>query len=147
MCIACEKRCKCGCQSAAFHFRDNIMSQEVIKELYCPFCSSDITVDPDSMIVDNGWVIEYDMERIDFYKNKIAAATLTPGVVFDEGYCTWHGMYPGDHHESVREREEIAALAKKDPLLYLKTIRSWTTERITRLQREGWRKAMNGSVE
>jgi hypothetical protein len=50
-------------------------------------------------------------------------------------------MYPGDHIDSTKEREQIAALAKTDPALYLKEIKSWMTERMKRLQKAGWRKA------
>lgn len=141
MCMAYESRCKCGSKSVSFHFRDSVMSYEIIRDVYCPDCSSVIAIDPDTMVVDNGWVIEYDMEMARFMGQRLRNAVITAGFIFDGGYCTWNGMYPGDHIDSVKEREEIAALAKTDPVLYLKEMKSWATERIKRLREEGWRKA------
>lgn len=143
MCIAYEMRCKCGRRTASFQFKDNIMSEQIIKNLYCPDCSSDINVNYDKMVVDNGWIIEYDMDIVNFMGQKIAAENITPDLLFDEGYCTWNGIYPGDHIDSVREREKITALAKSSPALYLQKIKSWAKERNERLYNEGWRKAKN----
>jgi len=139
--MAYEMRCICGDKAASFHFKDNVLSEQVIRNLYCPKCSSDIPLNPASMVEDNGWVIEYDMDVASFMGQKIHTGTLTPLSIFDEGYCTWNGFYPGDHIESVREREHIAALAKTDPLRYLNEMKSWANERVKRLQQEGWRKA------
>jgi len=141
MCMAYEMRCKCGDRAASFHFKDNILSEQVIRNLYCPRCSSDIPLNPGSMVVDNGWVIEYDMDVVNFMGQKIRTGTITPDSIFDAGYCTWNGLYPGDHIESVKERERIAVLAKTDPLHYLNEMKSWANERVKRLQQEGWRKA------
>jgi len=66
-------------------------------------------------------------------------------MLFDQGYCTWNGVYPGDHLDSVREREKIIALAKTDPLEYLKQLKSWAVERTEKLKHEGWRKAKNAA--
>ncbi|BCB97011.1 hypothetical protein JZK55_19330 [Dissulfurispira thermophila] len=145
MCIAYEMRCQCGSKTASFHFKDNIMTEHVIKTLYCPNCSSDINVNPEKMIVDNGWVIEYDMDIAKFMGQKISNAHITPDILFDEGYCTWNGIYPGDHIDSLKEREGITALAKTNPLMYLNKMKSWAKERTERLKNEGWRKAKIGS--
>jgi hypothetical protein len=142
--MAYEMRCRCGSKSASFQFKDNVMSQEILRGLYCPSCSSDMSINPETMVVDNGWVIEYDMDVARFMGQKIGNAVITSDFLFDAGYCTWNGMYPGDHLESIKERECITALAKKDPTLYLKEMKSWATERIKRLQKEGWRKAYDG---
>lgn len=141
MCMAYEMRCKCGDRAASFHFKDNILSEQVIRGLYCPHCSSDVQLNPTSMVVDNGWVIEYDMDVVNFMGQKIRTGTITPELIFDAGYCTWNGLYPGDHIESVKERERIAVLAKTDPLRYLNEMKSWANERVKKLQQEGWRKA------
>lgn len=138
--MAYELRCKCGDKAVSLHFKDNILSEQVIRNLYCPNCSLDIQLDPGSMVVDNGWVIEYDMDVVNFMGQKIHKGTITPDFVFDEGYCTWNGLYPGDHIESVKERERIAAFAKTDPLHYLNEMKSWAKERVKKLQKEGWRK-------
>lgn len=147
MCVAYEMKCRCGSKTASFHFKDNLMSEQIIKNLYCPDCSSDINVNYDKMVVDNGWIIEYDMDIVNFMGQKIAAGSMTPDLLFDEGYCTWNGIYPGDHIDSVKEREKIASLAKSNPSLYLKEMTSWAKKRIERLQNEGWRKARNSDKQ
>ncbi len=38
------------------------MPAMVIKGLYCPDCSSNTNANPDKVVVDNGWIIEYDMD-------------------------------------------------------------------------------------
>jgi hypothetical protein len=50
-------------------------------------------------------------------------------------------MYPGDNLDSVRERNELNALAKTNPVEYLKRLKQWAEERMERLKRQGWRKA------
>jgi hypothetical protein len=124
--------------------RDNIMSQEVLAQLYCPECSQDIDLDPETMLVDNGWIIEYDMELAKFLaisKLMVDPETVRPGFVFDGGYACWQEMYPGEQQDVLEERKEILALQKEDPVRYLKEISSWNIARIQRLKADGWRKA------
>lgn len=143
MCMAHERRCFCGARSAGFHFKDNIMPEQVVQELYCPVCSAKVTVDQNTMISDNGWLIRYDMDVARMAANGRISGEITPAVLFDEGYCSWNGMYPGDHIDSVQEREKIISLAKTDPIGYLKQLKSWAVERVEKLRQEGWRKAQN----
>jgi len=49
---------------------------------------------------------------------------------------------PTDHIDSVRERQELAQLAKTDRRRYFEEIKSWAHTRMERLAREGWRKAL-----
>ncbi len=145
MCLEIRKTCKCGSKSAQFHMRDNIMSQEVLTELYCPKCSTDIELNPDSMLMDNGWVIEYDMDLAKFLavsKLMVDREAVRPGFVFDGGYACWQEMYPGEQQDVLEERKEILALQKEDPTRYLKEISHWNIARIERLKNDGWRKAM-----
>lgn len=144
MCVAHDMRCKCAAKSANFHFRDNILSEQVLRTLYCPSCSTDLSLDPESMIADNGWVVEYDMDIARFMGTGKISGKITPDTLFDDGYCTWNGIYPGDHIDSVQERGHIASLAKIDPKEYLRQMKSWASERQERLKGEGWRKAHAG---
>lgn len=66
-------------------------------------------------------------------------------MLFDQGYCTGDGVYPADHLDYVREREKIIALAKTDPVEYLKQLKSRAVERTEKPKREGWRKAKNAA--
>lgn len=145
MCMAQERRCSCGKHSVSFHFKDNVMPEQVVKGLYCPDCSPSVALDPATMVQDNGWIIRYDMEAAKFMGEKHIKGEITPAVLFDNGYCTWNGVYPGDHIDSVRERERIIVLAKTNPAEYLKQLKSWAVERSEKLKHEGWRKAKNAA--
>ncbi|HHB75336.1 MAG TPA: hypothetical protein ENK84_02165 [Desulfobulbus sp.] len=146
MCLEVRKTCKCGRNNAQFHLRDNILSQEVISELYCPKCSDQVTLDPATMLVDNGWVIEYDMDLARFMtvsKLMLDVETIQPGYLFDSGYACWLEMYPGEKQDILDERAEILELQKTDPRRYLQEISSWNIARIHRLKADGWRKAQD----
>ena len=144
MCIEVRKTCKCGSKTAQFHLRDNVMSQEVLTELYCPDCSAEVELDPESMLMDNGWVIEYDMNLAKFLavsKLMVDPDAVRPGFVFDGGYACWQEMYPGEQQDVLEERKEILALQQENPSRYLKEISHWNISRIERLKADGWRKA------
>lgn len=144
MCMEYSARCRCGEREASFHFQNELMPSEVVSRLYCPECSKDIPFDPATMLADNGWVIEYDMDVAGFSAHKLPAHlrdSVSPEVLFDEGYATWRGVCPGDHIESLRERAELIKLAKVDPRGYIERMKTWATQRMERLKEEGWRKA------
>ncbi len=143
MCTDYKKTCVCGSRSASFIFKDDVMPTEVIERIYCPDCSTGIANRREGVINDNGWVIEFDMEIAKFAGRKLPVPDITPEYLFDRGYCTWRGVYPMDHADSAREREELVKLSRVDPRRYLEEIKKWGIERMERLAREGWRKAMN----
>ena len=94
------------------------------------------------MLFDNGWIIEYDMDIARFMMQKISRSDeISPGFLFDEGYCTWKGVYPNDHIDSTREREELVKLATTDRKKYFEEFKKWGVNRMERLAQEGWRKA------
>jgi len=134
--------CKCGSNSASFNFKDDVMPVEVIDKLYCPACSGDLKYNSATMLADNGWIIEYDMDVVKFAGHKLPYRKITPEILFDEGYCTWRGVYPADHIDSVREREELVKLAKINPKKYLEEFKKWGSARMGRIALEGWRKAI-----
>ena len=142
MCVDHSIHCSCGRNHASLNFKDDILPEQVIDKVYCPACSSEVAHDPDSMLSDNGWIISYDMEVARFMLQKVTPARqVTPEYIFDEGYCTWRGVTPSDHIDSVRERQQLLQLAKTDRLRYFQEIKSWANNRMSRLAREGWRKA------
>jgi hypothetical protein len=143
MCMAHEIRCNCGRSMAGFNFKDELMSEEIIAGIYCPGCSRDIRFDPETMFADNGWIIVYDMDIARFQAQSIksGSAGVTPSFIFDEGYCTWRGMYPTDHIDCVAERAEIVKLSRIDTTRYLEELKAWAHARMERLLQEGWRKA------
>jgi hypothetical protein len=145
MCQEVKRTCSCGQKDATFHLRDNIMGQEVIDRLFCPSCSADQDLDQETMVRDNGWVIEYDMDLARMFaitKLAMDPAHVNPELIFDEGYVTWREMYPGETADITDERNKIIAMKESDPKEYLATINSWAVERIQRLKDDGWRKAV-----
>jgi hypothetical protein len=144
MCIEHTILCNCGVKKASFHFRDDVMTSEVVDRLYCPECSGGIVLDQESMLHDNGRVISYDMDLARFLASQLQSREITPGFIFDEGYCTWAGVYPTDHADSARERRELLPIAKIDKRRYFEEFRRWSLERTGRLYRAGWRKAADG---
>jgi hypothetical protein len=142
MCVDHKINCSCGKNSVSFNFKDDLLPTEVVRTLYCPSCSPKAGFNAETMLSDNGWTIEYDMDIARFMGRKIAGTgAVTPGLLFDEGYCTWRGVYPNEHLDSAREREELLKLAKTDPKRYFKELRSWGNDRMEKLAKEGWRKA------
>ena len=145
MCMEHKVSCACGKNSASFHSKESILPVEVVQRLFCPSCSMKAAFNPATMLSDNGWIIEYDMDLARFMMQKNAVAdTINPGFLFDEGYCTWKGIYPNDHIDSVKEREELVKLAKTDKKKYFEEFKNWGNNRMERLAREGWRKAHEG---
>ncbi|MGC2062836.1 MAG: hypothetical protein WA610_07640 [Thermodesulfovibrionales bacterium] len=141
MCVDHTMNCKCGWSSASFNFKDEIMPVEVVNSLYCPKCSGDVAFEASSMLKDNNWIIDFDMDVARFMGQRLPSSSISPEYLFDEGYCTWRGVYPTDHIDSVRDREELVKLAKINQRKYLEEFKKWGLERMYRLEKEGWRKA------
>ncbi|MHB8881146.1 MAG: hypothetical protein ACYC69_06505 [Thermodesulfovibrionales bacterium] len=141
MCIDHSMTCRCGKGSASFNFKEELMPVEVVNRLYCPECSGKVKYDASAMLEDNGWIIEYDMDVVRFMGQRLPGKNITPEFMFDEGYCTWRGVYPTDHIDSAREREELVKLSKINQRKYLEEFKKWGIERMNRLSKEGWRKA------
>ena len=143
MCMAHEIACSCGKKHASFHMKDSVLPYEVISNLYCPECSHTLAHDAGTMVRDNGWVIEYDMDvaRLLSSRMKRNSDDVTPGFLFDEGWCTWNGFEPQDIFNSLKERQALMEKAKTDPKGYVNAVRTWSIDREERLRQEGWRKA------
>lgn len=145
MCIDVRKTCECGANNVQFHLRDNLMQPETIARVFCPKCHGDTPFVDETMLQDNGWVIEYDMVLARFLastKLAMAANEITPEFIFDEGYACWLEMYPGEKEAIKVEKEKLLLLQKKDQREYLNAITSWNINRINQLKDAGWRKAL-----
>ncbi len=142
MCIEIKYQCVGGHQQARFSNLNNILPASVISRVYCPECEKP-KFDPATMLEDNGWVIEYDMELATYLLDKhgVDRELITPEYIFDERYSTWQGMSPTDMEESLRERQKIVALAKVDKQRYVETLKRWSIERMNAFIAAGWRKA------
>ena len=143
MCIDVRKTCECGSHTVQFHLRDNIMMPQVIARLFCPSCKGGISFDTATMLCDNDWIIEYDMELargLLTKKLQIDLDYVAPEYIFDNGYVCWQEMYPGEKEEIMEDREKIIELLQQDRNLYLQTMQDWNIARIERLKSAGWRK-------
>lgn len=143
MCMAIEKECNCGKESARLHHQNSILPFETVANLYCSSCSNDVKFNPNTMLRDNGWIIEYDMAVAALYMEKMGLTgdDLTPERIFDEGYCAWQGFTPNDLHQANEEKRELAELAKTDMKRYIHIMKEWSINRHRKLRKEGWRKA------
>jgi hypothetical protein len=143
MCIDVRKTCECGSHTVQFHLRDNVMMPQVIARLFCPSCPGSIAFDSETMLCDNEWIIEYDMElaRGLFAKKlQIEADEVVPEFIFDNGYAYWQEMYPGEKEDIREDRAKIIELLQQDRTVYLQAMQDWNIERIERLKSAGWRK-------
>lgn len=149
MCMALRLKCRCGERYASIHNDGSILPEEIIRNLYCPKCATSITLDTTTMVEDNGWIIEYDMEIAKVFASQLGvdANEITPEFLFDKGYCTWNGYTPFDQEERAREKMELLRLAREDSRRYIEEFKGWTEKRLKRLSSEGWRKAKKAYQE
>jgi hypothetical protein len=137
-----SRLCFCGRQAAYLNFRDNLLPPEILVTLFCPECSLQADFDPETMVADCGWVMEYDMEGAQtFFSKRGLSLALTPGIIFDEGYLTWQGFSPGDHEIRAELHQRLAPLIQQDMNLYLQTLKTEWLAHVDRLKAAGWRRA------
>jgi len=143
MCIDVRKTCECGSHTVQFHLRDNVLMPQVIARLFCPSCPGSSAFDTATMLSDNDWTIEYDMDLARTMLEKklqIAPEDVAPEFIFDKGYACWQEMYPGEQKDIKEDREKIIELLQQDRNVYLHAMQNWNIERIERLRSAGWRK-------
>lgn len=143
MCIDVRKTCECGNHTVQFLLRDNVMVPQVITRFFCPSCPGTSAFDSATMLYDNEWIIEYDMELargLFAQKLQIDPGEVAPGFIFDNGYACWQEIYPGEQEDIREEREKIIELLQQDRNVYLQAMQDWNIERIVRLKSAGWRK-------
>jgi hypothetical protein len=146
MMIMSVRSCKCGKHEAGLSI-DCIIPEEVVAAVYCPEESPEVSFDKESMIEDNGWIIEYDMEVARFYGEHAhkSPEEITPEFLFLEGWASWTGMTPTDVVDLQRERNEIIRLRDKDVKKYFEEFRKWGNSRAERMRKAGWKKALKPS--
>ena len=124
---------------------DCIIPEEVITAIYCPEESKNVTFNDKTMVGDNGWIIEYDMDVARFYGEHAHKdpAKITPGFLFMRGLASWTGTTPTDQVDLPKERDRIMSLRNEDPKHYMDEFKKWANSRVERLKKEGWKKAQN----
>lgn len=143
MCQMHRQPCACGQKTAEIFFGNMILDQTAIAGLYCPECSSTVTLNPQTMVRDNGWVIELDPDVIKAYAPRMRLDTddVTAEKVFDANFLTWVGFSPDDHHQRALERECIMKETAGDTRAQFAALKKWAIERERKFHEEGWRKA------
>jgi hypothetical protein len=142
MCMMESRRCFCGRKLAHLNFRDNLLTPEILVNLYCPECSPQADFDPETMVADCGWIMEYDMEGAqNFFIKRNLPSALTPEIIFDEGYLTWQGFSPGDHEIRSELHKRLEPLIKGDMSRYLQSLKTEWLAHVGTLKAAGWRRA------
>jgi hypothetical protein len=142
MCMMESRRCVCGSKTAHLNFRDNLLSPEILVKLYCPLCSPQASFDPETMVADCGWIMEYDMEGAQaIFIKRNQNRDLTPETIFDEGYLTWQGFSPGDHEIRAELHQKLAPLIQEDMKQFLESLKTEWLAHVERLKAAGWRRA------
>ena len=142
MCQSYRKVCACGQNTTEIFFGRMILDETSVAKVYCPDCSQNIETESDSRVLDNGWVIELNMEVVKARAQvmEISPEEATADWIFDQGFVTWVGITPDDHQRREEERSEIQKLAKTDLLAYYQAMKDWGISREKRFIEEGWRK-------
>ena len=142
MCYSVRRQCVCGREEAEFMLRDNLLPQEILINLYCPACRDLADWDPENMVEDNGWILEYDLEGARFLMwQRGITQEISPAFLLEEGYFSWNGLTPYDLEERRRLHAELAPLLKQDRLQYLNAIKETMLQYVAGLKAAGWRKA------
>lgn len=144
MCLSITRACACGKHEAHFMHRDNLLPTQILLNLYCPRCRTQVEWNPATMIEDGGWILEYDMEDAEYQMEKKGfSQPITPEFIFEEGYCCWNGLTPHDLEERTRLYEELAPLLTQDRRLYIQRFKETMLQHVSDLKAAGWRKAQN----
>jgi hypothetical protein len=142
MCFMESRRCACGRHLAYLNFRDNILPPEILINLYCPDCSAEVTFDPECMVADCGWILEYDMEGAQHFMEKRGLRRqVTPDLIFDEGYLSWQGFAPKDHEVRAQLHQRLAPLIQEDLKQFMESLKNEWLAHVQQLKAEGWRRA------
>jgi len=137
--------CECGKGKANFMNLNDLLPPLILTHLYCPSCSDGVDFNPDTMVMDNGWILEFDMQAAQVFllSEGVPERVITPDYIFDKGYFSWNGFTPTDIEDKMKERKEIMKLAKVDRRKFIEELKAWGIGRVERLKLEGWRKTMN----
>jgi len=148
MCQSYRKVCTCGKHTTEIFFGRMILDETSVAKVYCPDCSQNIETDLDSRVLDNGWVIELNMEVVKAHAAvmEISPEAITADWIFDQGFVTWVGITPDDHQTREKERNEFQKLAKTDLLSYMQAMKEWGLNREKRFIDEGWRKMRSKGI-
>ena len=143
MCNNHRVSCNCGQNQANLLFTNHILHLSVIRNIFCPECSRNVSFDGETMLKDNNWILDFDLVAAHgcLRRANICTTDLNPAFIFDPGDATWNGFTPNELDQSLVERQQIIRLAEQDMYLYLAEIKRWGSARVKKFREAGWRKA------
>ena len=142
MCRNERRFCRCGRNSAALLFRDNLLFPEILLNLFCPQCQDMTIWNGATMLRDRGWILEYDIDGAQaLLQQRSVTAAATPEFLFDEGYLSWQGLSPADLEINTELHRQLAPLIEQDLARYLESIKGEWRKHVAELKDAGWRKA------
>ena len=143
MCQSYKRRCACGERTSELFFGRNVLNESAVLEVYCPKCAGRVDAAPESLVHDNGWVLQLDPDIYQSMAKHMAleADSITAEQVFSGDFVTWVGFAPEDSLWRAQEQEAIANETKGDRKAHFLALREWAQQREARLADEGWRKA------
>jgi len=142
MCQSYILKCQCGDNKGEIFFGKMLLNETSVKQLFCPSCSEGHDDVQHHRVLDNGWVLELNMDIIKAHSSTFGMDTesITADWIFDSGYVTWVGITPNDTEIRNQERDKIQQLAKTDLLAYIKAMKEWGIAREKQFSKQGWRK-------
>lgn len=144
MCMQHHRHCFCGRHHAHLSFRDNILPPEVLVNLYCPECRSAAAWQPDTMVEDCGWILEFDLAAAQaFFQKRGIKRQVTADYLFDEGYLSWQGLSPHDLEVNADLHRRLEPLSRENMAQYLQALKQEWLAHVAQLKAAGWRKAQN----
>ncbi len=124
-------------------YRDDVLPEETVVELFCPACSHLAHWDSTSMVEDTGWIIHYDMDIASFFlAQKGIHVEPSPEFLFFEDYCSWYGLSPTDVEENAHLIEELETLKRRNLRQYIETFTRRRIAMVEELKQQGYRKAL-----
>jgi len=147
MMIMSQQSCKCGKHMAGTSV-DCIIPEEVIAAIYCPDESRGVKFNKETMVEDNGWIIEYDMEIARYYAEhaRIDPTRITPEYLFIEGLASWTGMTPTDQIDLPKRETRLSSSGIKTPSVTWKSSGSGQSPALNDLRKKVGRRLSKRSL-
>ncbi|TLN24217.1 hypothetical protein FDZ71_02100 [bacterium] len=144
MCQSYIRACACGQHEAEMMFGNMVLDEAAVRGLYCPECSGTVDYRRESMVLDNGWVLELDEDIIKAFapRMRMEYDEVSAEKVFDGGYVSWVGMTPEDNRTRAKERQILLEKFADDKREQFEALKRWAIAREKQFVAQGWRKAV-----
>ena len=87
MCESYILECQCGDKKGEIFFGKMLLNESSVTQLFCPSCSKGHDDVQQHRVIDNGWVLELNMDVIGSYSSTFGmdGDSITADWVFDSG--------------------------------------------------------------